>query len=243
MSLCFGASAADGTEIYLGGPDASCNIPVIAWPAKALSITAGATATTAGSNSITTLATPANTYIEPAHATLGGWFLEFVAPGSEVGLPAELTNTAAIVNGATSLAVRNLPLAIPASSVAQWPVPVRGATTRNYAFNVAQIQSQASDKTGFAASVAGQITSTIDLTIEISESAGYYNIRRLAGKRETGYLKIVYPQANTAIRPEIIEGIVYFSQLQKTAQDNNIQTMTVTAGFVRRPTESYGLAA
>jgi hypothetical protein len=243
MGLCFTAQTADGTQVFIGDTDASCNGPAPVAPAVAFNIAAGATATAAGSTTLTTTAAPAGVYIPPASATLGGFFLEFVATGSTVGVPVELNNSTAYVATNTSLTTVTTPLAVAANAVAQWPVPVRGVTTRNYNFNVAQVQSQASDSTGFAGLAPGQITATIDLTIEVSESAGYYNILRIAGKRETCWLKLVFPQGNTAIRGRVVEGIAMFSQLQTAAQDNNIMTMTTTAGFIRRPSDVYGRAA
>ena len=242
MSTCFNAKTADGTLFFFGDLLADCSLPSPTYPAQAFNITSGAAAVAAGATTITTIAIPAGVYI-PAKSDKGGWFLEFLAPGSKVPLTVELDNTAAIVAAGTSLTVKALPFAIPAGSVAQWPVQVRGVTTRNYNRTINAIQSQASDATGFAGSTPGQQTAQIDVTIEVSDTAGYYNLRRMAGKRESAYGKLVFPQGNSSIRPETVEGQVFIGSLNRTAQDNNIQTVQTTMSFLTEPTESYGLAA
>jgi hypothetical protein len=242
MSTCFSAKTADGTLFYFGDLLADCSFPAPTYPAQAFNITAGAAATAAGATTITTVAVPTGVYIPPKSATKGGWFIEFQAPGSTVTLVAELDNTAAIVAGATTLTVKALPQAIPANAVAQWPPQVRGVTTRNYNRTINAVQSGASSATGFAGSTPGQQTAQIDVTIEISETAGYYNLRRMAGKRESAYGKLIFPQSNQNIRPETVEGQVYIGSLNRTAQDANIQTVTTTMSFLQEPVELYGLA-
>jgi hypothetical protein len=242
MSTCFTAKTADGTLFYFGDLLADCSFPIPVYPAQAYSITTGGSATAAGATSITTIAVPTGVYIPPRHAVKGGWFIEFLAPGSDVPYLAELDNSAAVVGGATSIAVKALPQAIPASAVAQWPVQVRGVTTRNYNRTINTIQSGASSATGFASSTPGQQTAQVDVTIEVSDTAGYFNLRRIAGKRESAYGKLVFPQGNQNMRPETIQGQVYIGSLNRTAQDNAIQTVTTTMSFLSEPVESFGLA-
>lgn len=242
MSTCFSAKTADGTLCYFGDNDASCNNPNPTAPNETFTITTGAAATAAAATSITLVAVPAGVYI-PAKTTAGGWFIEFLAPGSSVPILAELDNTTALVAAATTVTVKALPQAIPAGSTATWPVLVRGVTTRNYNRTINTVQSQSSSATGFAASTPGQQTAQIDLTAEISDTAGYYNLRRIAGTRQSAFVKLIFPAGNQAIKAEKVEGTVYVGSLNRSAQDNNIQTVQSTLNFIVEPKESYGLAA
>lgn len=242
MSTCFSARTADGTLVFFGDLDQNCAFPNPTAPNEAFTITSGASAIAAGATALTTVAVPAGVYIPPRNAR-GGWFLEFLAPNSSVPLLVELDNSNAVIAGATTIPVRALPQAIPAGSTAMWPLQLRGVTTRNYNRTINTIQSQASSATGFAGSTPGQQTAQIDLTIEVSDTAGYYNLRRIAAKRETAYVKIIFPQGNQNLRAEKVEGTAYIGSLNRTAQDNNIQTVTTTIALINEPTESYGLAA
>jgi hypothetical protein len=242
MSTCFASKTADEMILYLGDVMADCSLPTATYPAQALSITAGAAATAAGATAITIVAVPAGVYIPPKDVDQGGWFLEFIAPGSTVPYLAELDNTAAIVAGATSLAVKALPQAIPANAVATWPVLVRGVTTRGYNRTINAVPSAATSKTGFAGSAPGTQTAQFDITVEVTDTAGYFNFRRLGGKRESGFGKLISPQTNSNIRAKVVQGKVYIGSLNESGANNAFPTMTTTMSFIDEPIETYGLA-
>lgn len=242
MSTCFSAKTADGTIFRLGDNDGSCNNPTFPANADFFELTVGATQAAENATAITITAAPANLYI-PAKTDAGGWFIEFLATGSDVPLLVELDNATAIEAGDTALTVKALPQAIPAGAKARWPVLVRGVTTRNYNRTINTVQSQASSATGFAASTPGQQTAQIDITAEISDTAGYYNLRRMAGTRQSVFAQLIFPQGNQKIKAEQVKGTVYIGSLNRTAQDNNIQTVQSTLNFIYEPVESYGIAA
>lgn len=240
MSKCFSVTTADGTLCRFGDNNASCEPPN---PTNGDFYTLTCTTTAApGSNSIVmTAAGGAGLYI-PAKTDAGGWFIEFVSPGSDVVRLVELDNTTAITASGT-ITVKDLPQEIPANAVAQWPPLIRGVTTRNYNRTINTVQSQASSDTGFASSAPGQQTAQIDITAEISNTAGYLNLRRVASTRQSAYVKLKFPQDNQSIGAETVAGTVYVGSLNRSAQDNNIQTVQGTLNFITEPVETYGLAA
>jgi hypothetical protein len=242
MSTCFASKTADEMVLYLGDLMPDCSLPTATYPAQALSITTAAAATAAGATSITVVAVPAGVYIPPKDPEKGGWFLEFLAPGSTVPYLAELDNTAAIVAGGTTVAVKPLPVAIPANAVATWPVLVRGVTTRGYNRTINAVTSAATSKTGFAGSAPGTQTAQFDITVEITDTAGYFNFRRLGAARGSGFGKLISPQTNQNIRPKVVQGKIYIGSLNESGANSSLPTMTTTMTFTEEPVETYGLA-
>ena len=243
MSTCFQAKTGDETEGYISDVNASCTWVGPTYPAQTYKITVGGTAAAAAGTTITTVAIPAGVTIPKKHATKGGLFLEFLETGSLVPKIAELDNAADIVAAGTSLTVKPLPLGIAAGAVADWAVPLRGLTARDYQRTINAVQSAASDPTtGFVASAPGTVTATVNLTFEVGAYAGLFNVRRIAGSRQTAWLKLVFPQDSAAIRPDTVEGLVYFSAMNRSSPNNTIQTLTTTANFVSDPIETYGIA-
>jgi hypothetical protein len=242
MSTCFPAQTGDGTRAWLGDVNATCQFTDATYPAQSYSITVGATPAAAAALAITTVALPANVYIPPK-STKGGLFLEFIETGSTIGKIAELDNTAAIVAAGTSLTTKVLAAGIAAGAIAEWPVPFRGLTARDYQRQINAVQSAASDPvTGFVGSAPGTVTATVNLTMEVGNFASLFNVMRIAGTRQTAWLKLVFPQDSTLVRPTTVQGLVYFSALNRTSPNNTIQTVTTTANFVSDPVETYGLA-
>jgi hypothetical protein len=213
------------------------------YPAESYSITTGATATAPAALAITIAGLPANASLPAKHPEKGGLFLEFIEPGSTVTKIAELDNSAPILAGATSLPVKALPAGLAAGSIAEWGVPIRGLTARDYQRTINAVQSAASDpKTGVVGSAPGTVTATVNLTMEVGRYASLFNIQRIAGSRQTAWLKLVFPQDDTLVRPTTVQGLCYFSNLNRSSPNNAIQTMTTTANFVNDVVETYGLA-
>lgn len=122
-----------------------------------LTLTTGATATAKGASAITlTPAIPANKQSIPA-----GSYLGFVAPTTGAVVVAQLT--ADLASGATTAAVVSLGEAIPASSVAVYPLRLSGRTGANIGRDGNRTEAIDFDSDGFASGLTSSISQTIEL--------------------------------------------------------------------------------
>jgi hypothetical protein len=240
---CIPINTGDGTRAWISWPNAACLGPSgFTYPAESLSITTSA----AGAANATSLAITANTnlFIRKKDPNFGGAFLDFVDPVTKISTPVELDNAADITGTSTSLTVKALPRAIASGSIAEWGVPFKNLTTRDYARTINSVQSQASDPiTHFVGTAPGTVSATVTLNFEVGANAAYFLAKRAAESVEPVWLKIVYPQDDNNIRPETLEGLCFFSQFSKSSPNNQVQTVSSTVSFLKDTVNTYALAA